>query len=275
VIGIAAIRYLTKKFPNLSENLRKANILYSDEEFVRRTLLSALYVTIGIEFILFLLLARSVDVGTLLMVTLIAFPLFFIVLFFYFFQLPVVKISKIDREINKEIVYAGRFLVVELQSGVTLHDAMKNLGKSYPVVGAYFREIVDKISIGTPIEEAVTEAIESSPSSSLTKLMWQVSNSLRTGSDVAEPLNTVVETLIREQQIQVNEYGRKLNPLAMFYMLIAIIIPSLGVTMLTIISIFAGLNLSLSILLIIAGLIGFMQFMFVAMVNSIRPPVEL
>jgi flagellar protein FlaJ len=189
--------------------------------------------------------------------------------------LPTVKISRIDKDINKEIVFAGRFLAVELESGVNLYDAMKNMVKSYPVVGAYFKEMVDKINIGTPMEEAVSEAIESSPSDSLTKILWQISNSLRTGSDIAEPLKTVVDTLIKEQQIMVNEYGRKLNPLAMFYMLIAIIVPSLGVTMLTIISIFAGLRLNLVILLFIAGLIAFMQFMFVAMINSIRPPVEL
>ena len=81
--------------------------------------------------------------------------------------------------------------------------------------------------------------------------------------------------MIREQQIAVGEYGRKLNPLAMFYMLIAIIMPTLGVTMITIISIFIGIKIDLAILLIIVGIVAFMQFMFVAMINSIRPPVEL
>ncbi|MEM4397894.1 MAG: hypothetical protein QW757_04700, partial [Candidatus Woesearchaeota archaeon] len=99
--------------------------------------------------------------------------------------------------------------------------------------------------------------------------------SLRTGSDVASPINTVVETLIKEQKIAVNEYARKLNPLAMFYMMIAIIMPSLGITMLTIVALFLGIKLELTILLTIAFLIGFIQFMFVAMINSIRPPVEL
>ena len=71
-----------------------------------------------------------------------------------------------------------------------------------------------------------------------------------------------------------NEYAKKLNPLAMFYMLIAIIMPSLGVTMLTIISIFVGLKLNLLMLLLIACVNAFIQFMFVAMITSSRPPVE-
>jgi len=247
----------------------------SPEDFVKKTLISSLYMSFGLLFIAFLALANFVETSTLILVLIVGYPLVYLVLFFYFFQIPYVKINKIDREINKEIVFAGRFLIVELESGVTLYDAMKNLHKSYPVVGAYFSEIINKVNIGTAIEDAITEAIETSPSESITKILWQISNSLRTGSDIAEPLNTVVETLIKEQQILVNEYGRKLNPLAMFYMLIAIIMPSLGVTILTIISIFVGLQLNLVILLVIAGIIGFMQFMFIAMVNSIRPPVEL
>lgn len=275
MIFISVLKRLATKFPSLQEDLRRGNLFYSPEEFLKRTIVSSLYVTVGMIFIIFLMFAKFLPAKDLIILILISFPLLLGVLFFYFFQLPIVRINKIDREINKEIVFAGRFLVVELESGVTLYQAMKNIIKSYPVTGAYFRELIDKIDIGTSVEDAVTEAIETSPSNSLTKLLWQISNSLRTGSDIATPLKSVVETLIREQQIAVTEYGRKLNPLAMFYMLIAIIVPSLGVTMLTIISIFAGLKLDLTILMLIAGVIGFMQFMFVAMINSIRPPVEL
>ena len=195
--------------------------------------------------------------------------------FFYFFQIPFVRINRISREVNKEIVFATRFLLVELESGVTLYEAMRNTSKSYHAVGGYFSEIINKINIGTSMESAITETIESCASDSLIKILWQVSNSLKTGSNIASPLKTVAETLVKEQQIQVNEYAKKLNPLAMFYMMIAIIMPSLGVTMFTIISIFIGLKLDLPILMIIAFLNGFVQFMFVSMINSIRPPVEL
>jgi flagellar protein FlaJ len=259
----------------LQENLRKANLNTDGELFLKKTFLSALYVSFGMMFILVMLLVKAIPAKDMVMLLLVGFPIVCLFMFFYFFQLPSVKISRIDKEINKEIVYAGRFLIVELESGVTLYDAMRNMSRSYPIVGAYFKQIIEKVSVGTSIEDAVTESLDLSPSQCLTKILWQISNSLRTGSDVAAPLKTVIETLIREQQIMVGEYGRKLNPLAMFYMLIAIIVPSLGVTMLTIISIFAGIKLDLPILLAIAGVIGFMQFMFVAMIQSIRPPVEL
>lgn len=275
MIIIGLYEFITSKFPNLSENLKKAKLNYSPVFFVKRTYISALYVSFGLSFILFMFLAKNLKPSTLFLSLIILFPFIFIIMFFYFFQYPIVLINKLDREINKEVVYAGRFLVVELQSGVTLYYAMKNLSKSYPIVGAYFRDITDKIDLGSSIEDAVSEAIDFCPSQSLTKILWQISNSLRTGSDVASPINTVVETLIKEQKIAINEYARKLNPLAMFYMMIAIIMPSLGVTMITIVALFIGIKLDITILLIIAFFIGFIQFMFIAMINSIRPPVEL
>jgi flagellar protein FlaJ len=242
------------------------------EAFVKKSLISSIYMTFGIEFILFMLVSRM-ESGFLIM--LISFPIIFFVLLFYFLQFPIVKISKIDKEINKEIIFAARFLVVELESGVTLYDAMKNMAKNYKYVGAYFNEILNKVNIGTSIELAITETIETCASDSLIKILWQISNSLKTGSDIGKPLKTVTENLIKEQRILVDEYAKKLNPLAMFYMLIAIIMPSLGVTMLTIISIFAGIQLNLMVLLLIVAANGFMQFMFVAIINGIRPPVEL
>ncbi|MBN2368628.1 type II secretion system F family protein [Candidatus Woesearchaeota archaeon] len=275
MVKISFFIYLTKKFPQLPENLKKAGMHTAPEEFTRKTFISALYTSFALLFIMFMLMANFLEALTTFLVLLGAFPVLLTILFFYFYQVPVLKINKIDREISKEIIFAGRFLMVELESGVSLYDAMKNLSKNYPVVGAYFREIIDKINIGTPIEDAVAESIDLSPSASLTKILWQVSNSLRTGSDIAAPLKTVIENMIKEQQIAVNEYARKLNPLAMFYMMMAVIMPSLGVTMLTIVSIFVGLQLNLIIFMVIAVVIGFVQFMFVAMINSIRPPVEL
>ncbi|MFH2019852.1 MAG: type II secretion system F family protein [archaeon] len=247
----------------------------SPELFVKKTLVSASYLTIGLVLIVFLFTAKAFPPLKVLLTLLISSPIIFLVMFFYFFQIPLIRISKINREVNKEIIFASRFLIVELESGVTLYDALKNTAKSYPHTGAYFNEIIGKINIGTSMESAISEAIDICASESLIKLFWQVSNSLKTGSNVSHPLRTVTDTLIKEQQIEVNEYAKKLNPLAMFYMMIAIIMPSLGVTMFTIISIFIGLKVDLPILLSIAFINAFVQFMFVSMINSIRPPVEL
>jgi len=201
-------------------------------------------------------------------------PILFIVMFFYFIKAPDVIISKREKEISKEIIFAGRFIIIELESGVSLYKAMVNVSKNYEIVGKYFKEIVDKVDMGTSLEEALNDAVEFVPSNDLRKILWQIINSIRTGSNTAKSLYSVIEQITKEQIIEVNKYGKKLNPLAMFYMIVAVILPSLGITMLIILSSFIQFQLSLTILLALAGFLGFVQFMFIAMVKFSRPAVE-
>jgi flagellar protein FlaJ len=203
------------------------------------------------------------------------FPLIFFFSFFYFLRYVDVKIERIKKNINQEIIFAGRFLIIELESGVPIYNAFVNLGRSYEVIGSYFNEVVEKVNLGTTMEEALNEIIALSPSAELRKLLWQLLNSMRTGADVADSLNAVIEQIVRQQQIAVKDYGRKLNPLAMFYMMMAVIVPSLGTTVLIVIATFIGFTLPLSFLIILACLVGFMQFMFYAIIKSARPPMEL
>ena len=84
----------------------------------------------------------------------------------------------------------------------------------------------------------------------------------------------MLEQIAKEQTIEVSKYGRKLNPLAMFYMIIAVILPSLGMTMMIVLSSFIELHLSLTILILIALFLGFVQFMFLSMIKFSRPAIE-
>jgi len=129
--------------------------------------------------------------------------------------------------------------------------------------------------MGTSMEDAINETIELVPSPNLRKILWQILNSIKTGADVTDALDSVLEQIIDEQKIAVEEYGRKLNPLAMFYMLIAVIAPSLGSTMLIIFSSFVGFKIGIAELLTMVGLLCFMQFMFYGLIKSARPAVDL
>ena len=133
--------------------------------------------------------------------------------------------------------------------------------------------MIDKVDFGTAMEDALNEVIATTPSPNLRRVLWQILNSFKTGSNVTGSLNVVLDQIGREQQITIKEYGKKLNPIAMFYMMIAIIVPSLGITMLSVLASFLGWNISLGILIVIVILIGFVQFMFLAIIKSSRPPM--
>lgn len=259
---------IAARFPGLGMKLQQAGMADTETAFVKKTFFSAFYLTTGIGITMALLLAK-VHVGAVFVVVLL--PVLFMMMFFYFIKFPDVKIMRIEREIDREIVYAGRFLVIELESGIPVYDAFKHVSTNYPIIGKYFDHIVEDIDLGTTIDDALNRAVELTPSQNFRRVLWQIINSMTTGADVATSLNTVIEQIVREQRIELNEYGRKLNPLAMFYMIVAVILPSIGITMFVILVSFLSIKLTLTTLLMIAGLMGFIQFLFYTVVKSSRP----
>src|SRR3989344_5668444 len=121
---------VARSLPNLKDNLKKAGMNYKPEDFIKRTFLSAFYMTTGIIISVGLILAKfNVLKGFLI----IFVPIVFILLFSYMLKLPDVRITKKGKEITREIVFAGSHLTIELESGVPLYNALLNLSKNYPV----------------------------------------------------------------------------------------------------------------------------------------------
>ncbi|MBN1275690.1 type II secretion system F family protein [Candidatus Woesearchaeota archaeon] len=260
-------RKIARRIPDLGLKLRQARLYENEEEYIKRIFFTSLYLSFGLLFVAFFFVQS--------LLVFLALPLVFPMVFTYFLNYVDMKIQRVNNGINQEIIFAGRFLIIELESGVPMYTTFKNLAKNYEIIGPYFAEVVEKVDLGTGMEDAINETILLTPSPNFRKMLWQLLNSMKTGSDVTRSLNVVIDQIVREQQIEVKEYGRKLNPLAMFYMMAAIIIPSLGVTMLVILATFIGLHLSLGVLLIITGMVAFVQFMFLSIIKTIRPPMEL
>lgn len=260
-----------KTFPMLKAKLKQAGMDDKPEDFVKKTIFSAFYMTTGLVMLVFLVLAKY---NVLKGVLLLGVPVIFIIMFVYLIKLPDLKITRKEKEISREIIFVGRFIIIELESGVPLYNTMLNVSKNFDVVGRYFKEITDKIDLGTSIEDALNEAVELVPSDDFRKILWQIINSIRTGADVSKSLYSVVDQITKGQVSEVNKYGKKLNPLAMFYMIIAVIMPSLGVTMIIILSSFIKFELSLTILISMALFLGFVQFMFISIVKLSRPAIE-
>lgn len=265
------IRVIAKTFPMLKLKLKQAGMEDKPEDFIKKTIISAFYMTTGLVVAVFLVLAKfEVLKGIMFLII----PVIFVMMFLYMLKLPELKISRKEKEISSEIVFAGRFIIIELESGVPLYNAMVNVSKNFRIIGQYFREITDKVDFGTSMEDAMNEAVEFVPSNDLRKILWQMINSIRTGSDISKSLYSVMDQITKDQINEVNKYGKKLNPLAMFYMIVAVILPSLGMTMLIILSSFIKFQLSLTVLIALAGFLGFVQFMFIGVVKMSRPPIE-
>ena len=185
------------------------------------------------------------------------------------------QIKKRQREIDREVLFVGRYLLVKLYSGRPLLNALIETASSRGIASKYIKEVVDDIDTGNTIEDALGNAMIYSPSDKLRRILFHINNALQLGIDVTKPLESVLEEIAREEELEIKKYGKKLNTLIIFYMLAAVILPSLGVAMFIVISSFINFPLSLWGLSVFVFFMVVLQFIFITLFKSIRPMVNL
>lgn len=187
---------------------------------------------------------------------------------------PRIYSFKKSRDIERNLISSLQDMLVQLESGVPIYDIITNIASSdYGFVSSEFAKAVKSINSGLSQIEALEDLIKKNSSVYFKRVLWQISNGMRSGSDMGIVIKDSVDILNKEQAIQIQSYGSKLNPLIMFYMLLAVIIPSLGVAFFTIISSMIGLS-EIVIKLLFAAvfvIIVIMQVMFLGLIKSRRP----
>lgn len=178
------------------------------------------------------------------------------------------------RSVERNLISVLQDMLVQLNSGVPLFRIIVNISDSdYGEVSKEFGKIAKEINSGVSQIEAIEKYGKLNTSKYFQRILWQISNGMRSGSDMTNVIEDAIKNLTEEQEIQIQNYGGKLNPLIMFYMLMAVILPSLGITFLIILSSMLGLEETL-VYILFFGIFGFvvlMQVMFLGVIKSRRP----
>jgi pilus assembly protein TadC len=265
------IAYLTTRRRSLKKDIMMARVDKEPTEVVHEAVQLSILLTLSVAFIIFLLLNEA---GISPLWTIATIP--FLLLGFYQYRLLGIKSKVVSRrkEINKDVLFAGRYLLVKLNSGAPLVNALSEAANSYGMANKYFREIMNDIDLGKPVEDALQRAAEYSPSEKFRKIIFQINNALKIGIDVTEFLRETLEEIVEDQILQIKRYGKKLNSVTLFYLLLGIVLPSLGMTILTIvasISNFSGWPFYSSVLLFLIIL----QSIFLITYRQIRPNLNI
>lgn len=262
---------LKKFFPSLNLTLKQADLRYNEEDYISLCLAATSIFFIFLTFVLFLIL--SAFQGNLLIAPLVSF---FISIFVFIQQIiyPKLIANKRIRELERNLMPALQNMFVQLKSGIPLFDILVNISNSnYSEVSKEFKKSVKEINTGTPQIESLESLIAYNPSLFFRRVIWQIVNGMKSGSDMADVIQQNISSLSEQQLIQIQNYGSQLNPLAMFYMLIAVILPSLGITLLIILISFLNLQEYL-IKVLFSGLyifVLFFQIMFIGLIKTRRP----
>lgn len=261
---------LANRIPKLKVKLRQAELEKTPEEFVRQCFKNALFFSLMLEapFLVFVL-KENLN----LILPFLCFPLLFLVSFLYFLKYLDLKIRRKVKKIEQDLIFATRHLLIELEAGVPLFNALMTISKDYGEISRQVKKAIGKVNYGAPLDVALQEIAENNPSEYFRRVLWQLINAERSGSDIARALSTIIDQISQEQIIDIRRYGQKLNPFAMLYLMFAVIVPSLGITLLLVIGSFFRMSLGEGFLIMVLILLGFMQFMFFSIISSSRPNV--
>lgn len=259
--------YLASKEKGLERNLHIAGFNETPPQYLKKNFQLALIFAVAIG----LVASIFSDPGT-------GFFTFFFLLFgmnFLFRGRVKQAIRKREQLIDRDLLFAGQYMLVKLQSGLPLFNTLIHASKERNETGTFFRRIVQDINTGSPIEEALSRGRDLCPSSSLKKILTEIVTSLKTGADVTDVLRNSLIEITRELMLEVQGYGKKLNSIMMFYMIVGTVIPSIGISLLLILLSFVGVQFNVSLLVMVVLGLVLMQGLFVAIINSARPTVNL
>jgi len=248
---VAFFDYLASKEKGLERDLHIAGFSESPPQYLKK------------NFQLALLFAVSIGVVTVIFTEpvngLFVFPIVLLVMNFLFKGRARQAIRKREQLIDRDLLFAGQYMLVKLQSGLPLFNTLIHASHEKNETGYFFRHIVQDINTGTPIEEALSAGRDLCPSNNLKKILLR---------------SSLVE-ITRELMLEVQGYSKKLNSIMMFYMIIGTVIPSIGISLLLILLSFVGTQFNVTLLFIVAFGLMIMQGFFMAIINSARPTVNL
>jgi flagellar protein FlaJ len=267
------IQRMASKRPDLESAMRKEGIKESVYDFIKRMLIFSLVFTIAIGAVSALVLFRVLHnpVSAVVLGALVAGAVF-MTTFRTFLNFPTTKGRSSSKKVERDILFAARDLIIALRSGMPLFNAITSVSSGYGEASKEFLKIVERVQLGTPLEDAIDMVVSGSRSPSFRKIMLQASVSIRVGADVTAALQSVIDQLAQERVIELRRYGQRLNALAMFYMLFGIILPSMGIAVLTILTTFIPIfSVDFQLLEVVVVGIVFLQIVFLQMIRSSRP----
>lgn len=201
---------------------------------------------------------------------------FFLVFFFVLFRYPGILAAKKAAEMEKNLIFALKDLLLQISSGISLYNGIVHISKSgYGTVSEEFEKVAQAIASGTPMEEALDKMSSETKSEFLKRTVWQLINALKAGASLKGALRTIINGLISTQHTKIRSYAQELNLWSLMYMMFSVAIPTIGAVMLVILSSFAGFGVTPALFIIFLLSTLIIQFILIGLIKARRPVVNL
>ena len=268
---------LERVVPGLEWDLERANILIEPLSYIS----IAVYMAISVALATFAgimlpaYMVNKLDIGTPMAIgASIGLAVFML---FYMLILPKVKIKKRGALIEKNLGYALKDLEIQTGAGIPIFDAIVHVANGgYGECSREFTQVIQKVESGQSVIRALDDVGMHTASPFLRRIIWQIVNSMYAGSDVSLALKAISNDLTKDKETRIKAYGQEMNLWSLMYMLMVIVLPSQGITLLIILSTLIDIFGTIDKNLIFGGIIVFMfmfQFMLIGIIKNKRPVV--
>jgi flagellar protein FlaJ len=279
---LAAI--LLKFLPTLDMELGDAKSRFSAKEYLSGALFTFTIYLIAFGSIMGLWALRNNLLGESrirILIVLFAFSIALAILT-YILIYPRWKSAKLKGELEKNLLFAIRHMMIQTNAGVPLFDSIVSISEEYAdeffnygAISAEFKKIVKEVKSGTELSDALEASAIRNPSTYYRRTLWQLANANRSGANMNYVLKDMVEFLSNEQRIAIRNYGSQLNPLALFYLFTCIIAPTMGIIFISITVTISNANISDTFFWAILVLLAVVQMVFIGLIKSRRPVVAI
>jgi archaeal flagellar protein FlaJ len=267
------LRKTSAKQKGLANALREEGMKTEVYDFVRRMFIASVILSIVLTITIFILFT-VIGLSTIecVILALVMGAAIFQTAFRTFLQYPFSKSKSTSKNVERDILFAARDLIISLRSGMPLFNAITSVSQGYGDASKEFAKIVDRVQLGMPLEEAIDDTIATTKSPSFRRIMLQASVSIKAGADVVGALQSIIDQLSQERIIELRSYGQKLNAIAMFYMLFGVILPSMGIAVITILTTFIALfTVDTTVFeFVLIGILA-LQIIFLKLITASRP----
>ena len=268
-IGIGQL--ISRPFKWLDSDLVKIGMKTSKSHYFLMSFINALIWSVSLFALLFVLLYVQSGEPALMGPGLLG-GVVFLIFFGVFLYYPRVLVKKRAENIDKNLAYALKDLLLQVSSGVCLFNGMANVSVGdYDEISKEFDAVVRDINAGMSEIDALEKMGVRTESRFVKRTIWQLVNVMRSGASVVMALRNVVSSLVLYQQKQIRDFTQELNMWSLVYMIFAVILPTLGVTMLVVLSAFSQAGVSKGLFIAVIAVSFFAQVGVVGFVRSRRP----
>ena len=271
-VGLAGI--FSKRAKWLKNDLPRVGVDVLPQIYVLACFFNAAFWGMAISGLLLFLLSRQQDKmpwNTIVLSGAAVFITFLFLLVYY----PRILVQKRAGQIDRGLAFALKDLMLQVSSGVCLFNGMTNVSKAgYDEISDEFDKVVREINAGVNEVDALERMGLRTESRFVKKTIWQLVNVMRSGASVSGALRSVVGSLILFEQKLIRDFTQELNLWSLVYMIFAVIAPTLGTTMLIILSSFGGASVSKELFIAVLLVSFFVQASIVGFVKNRRPVIN-